>query len=105
METEPDHPVTVVGMLWFDPDGGEETFRNYLEASRPFMEKHLGRPFVSQTYRPVATLGGDLDPDLVAINEFHSKAAFMAAIEDPEYPSHLLEGAVTRVEVVQVRKD
>jgi uncharacterized protein (DUF1330 family) len=105
METQHDGPITIVGMLWFQPDGGEARYREYLEAAKPTMEKHLGRPFTSQGFKPIATLAGDLDPDFVAINEFPSEAVFMAAVQDPDYPSHLVEGFVARIEVVEVRPD
>jgi uncharacterized protein (DUF1330 family) len=95
----------MVALLWFKPDGGEAAYREYLAAAKPFMEKHLGREFVAQGYKPVATRRGDLDPDFVAINEFPNEAVFMAATRDPDYPRELLEKAVTRLEVLQVHKD
>ncbi|HUV18649.1 MAG TPA: DUF1330 domain-containing protein [Ilumatobacteraceae bacterium] len=104
MADQEDGPITMIGWLWLEPDGGAELFAEYIATARPILEKHLGQEFVSQYWERTATLGGDLDPDIVAINDFPSEAAFMAAMQDPDYPTHLLEEATTRVEVVQIRK-
>lgn len=99
-----DQPIIQIGLLWLDPDGGAERYRDYLAASRPIVEKHLGRPFVAENYERLATLKGDLDPDVVAINEFPSPAAIGEFLQDPDYPGELLRSATTRVEVIQLRK-
>jgi len=105
MADQEDVPITVNGWMWLKPDGGAEAFAEYIATARPILEKHLGQEFVAEYWEPSATMGGDhLEPDIVAINHFPSEAAFMKAIEDPDYPTHLLEEATTRVEVVQIRK-
>lgn len=104
MTEQEDGPITMVGLLWFDPDGGRETYEKYIAAGKPILERHLGTQFVSQSFDRKATVAGELEPDLVAINDFPSEAAFMAAIQDPDYPAELLEKATTRVEVFQIRR-
>ena len=100
-----DQPIIQIGLLWFDPDGGADIYLEYLAASKPFMEKYLGRPFVAEGYERLATLSGDLDPDFVAINEFPNAGTIEALRNDPEYPRELLRRATTRVEIIQLRKD
>ena len=104
MSEDQDGAVTVVGWIWLRPDGGEDAYRRYLEASKRFLEPAFGESYETTSYRRAMTVGGELDPDIVAINRFPSEARFMAAVSDPDYPSELLLDAVTRVEVQLMRE-
>ena len=100
-----DEPIIQVGLLWFEPDGGEQLYREYLAASRPIVERHLGRSFVADSYARLAMLRGELDPDAISINEFPSASAITALLQDPDYPPELLRRATTRVEIIQLRQN
>jgi len=78
-----DGPVVMLNLLAFEPDGGEERYAEYAQATAPLLAGVGGRLLAA--YRPAQTLIGEDDWDLVALVEYPTRSAFLEMIGSPEY--------------------
>jgi uncharacterized protein (DUF1330 family) len=77
-------PIVMLNLLAFEPDGGVERYREYAQATAPFLAKVGGR--LLGAHRPApALIGDDFGWDLVALVEYPSRQAFLDMISSPEY--------------------
>ena len=99
-----DKPIYMLNALWYKPDGGKETYREYLKAAGPVMLKHGGEKLDS--YIPETAIIGDFDADLLFIVKWPSKKVFHEFVNDPEYQaiSHLREDAIVNSLLVMCNK-
>jgi uncharacterized protein (DUF1330 family) len=78
-----DSPVTMLNLLRFRPDGGEERYAEYGAAVAPLLEKAGARVvFLGEAALPL--LGGG-SWDSVLLVEYPSRQAFLDMIASPEY--------------------
>lgn len=87
-------PILMFNALWFKPDGGAATYRKYLRAAHPIMQRHGGVKRNGGT--PEKALIGTFDADLIFFVEWPSEAAFHAFLKDPEFTAaqQLREAAI-----------
>lgn len=92
-------PVTMLNLLAFKPDGGEERYAEYGAAVLPLLEAVGGRVVFQGTAAP-AVLGAE-SWDLVLLVEYPSRGAFLEMIQSPEYQAiaHLRTEALDRGEL------
>jgi uncharacterized protein (DUF1330 family) len=92
-------PVTMLNLLAFKPDGGQERYAEYGAAVLPLLEKAGGRLVFQGEASPVV-LGGD-SWDLVLLVEYPTRRAFLEMIQSPEYQeiAHLRTEALARGEL------
>lgn len=85
-------PVVMLNLLKFRPDGGAETYAQYANLARPFLEK----AGVSLRYLGdvVATLIGEEQWDEAILIQYPSKQAFLDMTGDPNYPGDVRSDAV-----------
>jgi uncharacterized protein (DUF1330 family) len=76
-------PVTMLNLLRFKPDGGQQRYAEYGAAVAPSLEKVGGR--IVWAGEPAAPLLGERGWDLVALVEYPSRQAFLDMIGSPEY--------------------
>jgi uncharacterized protein (DUF1330 family) len=76
-------PVTMLNLLRFKPDGGQERYAEYGAAVAPSLEKVGGR--IVWAGQPSAPLLGEGGWDMVALVEYPSRQAFLDMIASPEY--------------------
>lgn len=86
-------PVIMINLLRFDPDGGAEASREYVQAAGP----HLARVGATLRYAGdvAATFIGDDEWDEALLVEYPSKQAFLDMTSAPDYPSGIRDGALT----------
>jgi uncharacterized protein (DUF1330 family) len=82
-ERSAEGPIVMLNLLAFEPEGGEERYREYAVATAPFLERVGGRLLAA--YRPAPTLIGDDDWDLVALVEYPTRGAFLEMIGSEQY--------------------
>jgi len=77
-------PIVMLNLLAFAPEGGAERYREYAEATAPFLAAVGGR--LLSAHRPApALIGDDFDWDLVALVEYPSRQAFLDMIASSGY--------------------
>lgn len=93
-------PIVMLNLLAFEPEGGEERYAEYAEATAPLLERVGGRLLAA--YRPAPTLIGDDDWDLVALVSYPSRQAFLEMVGSPEYQAiaHLRTEALRKAALV-----
>ncbi|MCA9230382.1 MAG: DUF1330 domain-containing protein [Planctomycetales bacterium] len=93
---EPDEgePIFMLNALWFKPNGGEQTYREYLRAVQSVFAKYGGKKLNS--YSPNLDLIGKFDADLVFFVEWPNWDAFQKFVHDEEFLAvrHLREEAI-----------
>jgi uncharacterized protein (DUF1330 family) len=94
-----DGPVTMLNLLAFKPDGGQERYAEYGAAVAPLLERVGGRVVYGGQAAPA--LLGDGRWDLVALVEYPSRQAFLDMVSSPEYQAiaHLRSEALTAGEL------
>ena len=94
-----DGPVTMLNLLAFEPDGGQERYAEYGAAVAPLLERVGGRILYGGQAAP-ALLGEDRW-DLVALVEYPTRQAFLDMVSSPEYQAiaHLRSEALTAGEL------
>lgn len=99
-----DEPFSMLNVLWFKEDGGEEKYMEYIAAATSFVQKHGGK--AGDAYQVESSMIGEFDADLVFFVEWPNQAAFMGLIQDPGYQkiSHLREEAITDSLLVRCSK-
>jgi uncharacterized protein (DUF1330 family) len=92
-------PVTMLNLLRFKPDGGQERYMEYGAAVAPSLEKVGGR--IVWAGEPATPLLGEQGWDMVALVEYPSRQAFLDMIGSPEYAAiaHLRTDAPTKGEL------
>ncbi|MEZ6073913.1 MAG: DUF1330 domain-containing protein [Pirellulales bacterium] len=100
----PDEPVYMLNVLWFQPNGGRERYREYLRAAAPIVARFGGKKLDS--YVPVEAVIGTFDADLVFTVEWPSWDVFQRFVADPDYQAirHLREEAIRDSLLVRCRK-
>lgn len=76
-------PFLMFNALWFKPQGGRESYRQYLALAGPVLRRHGGR--VVTGGEPRQAVIGQFDADLVFFVEYPHWQAFQAMLADPEY--------------------
>jgi uncharacterized protein (DUF1330 family) len=78
-----DAPVTMLNLLRFKPDGGQERYLEYGAAVTPLLEKAGARVvFLGESALPLL---GDGRWDSVLLVEYPTRQAFLDMIGSPEY--------------------
>ena len=77
-------PVVMLNLLRFNPDGGEESYARYLDATAPFLADVGGRVLFHGTASAVV-IGIDGEWDAVLIVEYPDKEAFLGMLRIPGY--------------------
>jgi uncharacterized protein (DUF1330 family) len=102
----PDDKIYMLNALWFKPGGGADTYRKYLKAATPLVEKYGGRK-ATPSFLPDKSIIGEFDADLVFFVEYPSWTAFKQMIADPEYlekAAPLREAAITKSLLIRCAK-
>jgi uncharacterized protein (DUF1330 family) len=91
-----DGPVVMLNLLAFEPDGGEQRYGEYAEATAPFLVGVGGRLIAA--YRPAETLIGGEEWDMVALVEYPTRQAFLDMVSSAEYQAitHMRTEALVR---------
>jgi uncharacterized protein (DUF1330 family) len=94
-----DGPVTMLNLLAFKPEGGQERYAEYGAAVLPLLESVGGRVVFQGAAAP-AVIGED-SWDLVLLVEYPTRGAFLEMIQSPEYLAiaHLRSEALARGEL------
>lgn len=92
-------PVTMLNLLAFKPDGGQERYAEYGAAVLPLLERVGGKVVFQGAAAPA--LLGEGSWDLVLLVEYPSRGAFLEMIQSPEYQAiaHLRTEALERGEL------
>ena len=78
-----DAPVTMLNLLRFKPDGGEERYAEYGAAVAPLLERAGARVvFLGEAAQPLL---GEGSWDSVLLVEYPTRQAFLDMISSPEY--------------------
>jgi uncharacterized protein (DUF1330 family) len=95
-----DGPVVMLNLLAFDPDGGEERYGRYAEATAPLLAGVGGR--ILSAYRPAETLIGGEEWDVVVLVEYPTRQAFLDMVSSTEYQAitHLRTEGLIRAGLV-----
>ncbi len=96
--------IYMLNALWFKPNGGEQRYREYLQAAGP-LTAALGAKFL-EGYKPEQALIGEWNPDMFFVVEWPNKLAFEQLIHNPEYNKirHLREEALEKSLLIQCQK-
>ncbi len=99
-----DDKVYMLNVLWFQPDGGEERYRQYLRETATVFQKYGGRKLDS--YHPQQAIIGDFDADLVFLVEWPSWESFQSFVADPDYQPlrEIRESAISNSLLVRCQK-
>ena len=97
-------PIYMLNALWFNPEGGQQTYRQYLKAAEPIFKKYGGRKLDS--YTPDKALIGNFDADLIFFVEWPSWDNFQQFINDPDFLAirHLREQALENSLLIRCNK-
>lgn len=92
-------PVTMLNLLAFKPDGGQERYGEYGAAVTPLVERLGGRIVFAGA--PAAPLLGEESWDLMVLVEYPSRQAFLDMVASEEYQAigHLRTEALRRSEL------
>jgi uncharacterized protein (DUF1330 family) len=92
-------PVSMLNLLAFKPEGGQERYAEYGAAVLPLLEGVGGRVVFQGAAAP-AVIGED-SWDLVLLVEYPTRGAFLEMIQSPEYQAiaHLRSEALLRGEL------
>ncbi len=99
-----DERIYMLNALWFKKDGGAETYRRYLKAAGPIVQKLGAR--VVERYTPDLAIIGDWDPDLFFLVEWPDMATFESLLTNEDYLKirHLREDALEKSLLIRCRK-
>lgn len=75
--------IYILNAVWFNPNGGAQRYRQYLEAASPIAEKYGARRV--EALIPVEVIQGDFHPDYLFVVEWPNEAAFVDFVRDPHY--------------------
>jgi uncharacterized protein (DUF1330 family) len=75
--------VVMLNLLKFKPNGGLESYKQYIQAASPFVEAVGGKTIYLG--KPDELLNGDETWDLMMLVQYPSRAAFLDMANDPEY--------------------
>lgn len=91
-----DTAFLMLNALWFEPEGGQARYAEYMRATAPLLAKVGGS--AETMAAPLPALYGDFDADLVFFVRYPNKQAFMSMITSTDYRAiaHLREEAITR---------
>ena len=97
-------PFLMLNALWFKPQGGKESYQQYMALAAPLLEKYGGRPVAGGV--PFKAVIGEFDADLVFFIQYPSWRTFLDFIADPEYQkiSHFREDAITKSLLIRCEK-
>jgi len=103
-ETQTSEPIYMLNALWFQPDGGEARYREYLRAVRDVSARYGGQKL--ESYVPEQTLIGNWDADLMFFVRWPDWETFQQFLADPQFQAvrHLREEALTRSLLIRCRK-
>lgn len=89
-----DERFFMLNVLWFNEDGGEAKYAEYVAAATPFVAKHGGKS--DGAYIPGANIIGKFDADLIFFVEWPNFKAFTEFARDPGYQAvaHLRTEAI-----------
>lgn len=95
-----DGPVVMLNLLAFEPEGGEERYGQYAEATAPLLAGVGGR--ILGAYRPAETLIGGEEWDVVVLVEYPTRQAFLDMISSASYQAimHLRTEGLVRAGLV-----
>lgn len=95
----------MLNALWFKPDGGFESYKQYMKAALPIVTKYGGKP-VTDLYLPQQNIIGEFDAGLVYFVEWPNWDVFNRFIKDPDYVAirHLREDAITKSLLIRCDK-
>jgi uncharacterized protein (DUF1330 family) len=93
------HPVVMLNLLAFVPDGGRKRYEEYGEAVAPLLAKVGGQIVLAGEGSPPVL--GNERWDLVALVEYPSRQAFLDMVGSEEYRAveHLRSEALARSEL------
>lgn len=99
-----DPSIYMLNVLWFNPDGGIERYKEYLEAAEPIVARYGGKKLDS--YLPEQVMIGEFDADLLFVVEWPSWEVFQTFINDSEFQAihHLREEAITKSLLIRCRR-
>jgi uncharacterized protein (DUF1330 family) len=99
-----DGPIYMLNVLWFQPDGGAERYKEYLRAAWPISDKYGGKK--ADSFVPEQALIGEFDADLLFVVEWPSWDVFQSFVNDPDYQAirHLREEAISNSLLIRCRK-
>ena len=99
-----DKPFLMLNALWFKPEGGAKSYRKYMAAVAPILERFGGKPVTGGI--PQKGVIGEFDADFVFFVEYPSWQTFLNFIADPEYQkiSHFREDAITKSLLIKCEK-
>ena len=98
-------PIYMLNALWFKPDGGRDTYKQYMAAVEPLLKKYNGRVH-SNFYVPQNEIIGKFDADLVFFIKWPSWDVFNQFVSDPEYQDimQIREEAITNSLLIRCAK-
>lgn len=95
----------MLNALWFKPDGGFESYKQYLKAAGPIVAKYGGKP-ATDLYLPQQEIIGEFDADMIFFVEWPDWNTFTSFASDPDYVKirHLREDAITKSLLIRCAK-
>ncbi|KAB7766657.1 DUF1330 domain-containing protein [Xanthomonas maliensis] len=85
LNADDDSAITMLNLLQFRPEGGRQTYHEYLRMAEPILRRFGARIVFSGDGLPVLTTGQARQWDAVTLVHYPSRAAFKHMIADPEY--------------------
>ncbi len=98
-------PIYMLNALWFKPNGGHDTYKQYMAAVEPLLKKYNGRVH-SNFYVPQNEIIGKFDADLVFFVKWPSWDVFNQFVSDPDYQDimQIREKAITNSLLIRCAK-
>ncbi|WP_182083865.1 DUF1330 domain-containing protein [Aureimonas sp. ME7] len=88
-----DTPVVMLNLLRFQPDGGRQRYRDYLEMAKPILARFGARILFGGDGLPVLTTGSGNGWDAVVLVQYPRRSAFGEMVADPDYQAAFQVGA------------
>ena len=85
-------PIVMLNLLKFKPNGGERTYRDYMEKANSLLSDAGAQ--VTYMGRTLSTVIGGEDWDSIILVEYPSLGAFLTMWSSPEYPRDVRSDAL-----------
>lgn len=95
-----DAAVVMLNLIRFEPDGGRERYRQYLDLAKPCLARFGAKILFSGDGLPVLTAGQAQEWDAVTLVQYPRRSAFRDMVADPEYQIAFKVGEAAIADIV-----
>lgn len=95
-----DSAVVMLNLLRFAPDGGRETYLEYLQMAKPILARFGAKILFGGDGLPVLTTGQAQEWDAAVLVQYPRRSAFKSMVDDPEYQIAFKVGQAAIADIV-----